>query len=162
MRYSAFGKTGIQLSALGFGAMRLPMTKSEPRVVDEELAIPVHHKAFELGVNYVDTAPGYMDGLSEITVGKAINSWKGQRIYVSTKNPIEDDSYDHWMERLDKSLKKMNRDSIDFYHLWGINLDGFRTRIDIKGGPIDAAKKALDDGRIKHLSFSWHDKPENM
>ena len=61
MAYRDFGNTGVRLSALGFGAMRLPM-KSErggARKVDYDKAVPMMLRAFELGVNYVDTAPFY-------------------------------------------------------------------------------------------------------
>ena len=162
MLYKEFGKTGIMMSALGFGAMRLPMTEAgDKKIVDDEKAIPVIHRAFELGVNYIDSAPYYCDSLSEATVGKAL---KGRRdkIYLSTKNPVEDASGDHWRGRLENSLKNLDTDYIDFYHMWGIGLESFRTEIDIPGGPIEAALKARDEGLIRHISFSYHDKPENF
>ena len=163
MVYREFGNTGIKMSTLGFGAMRLPMMDlNGKRVIDEDKAIPMIHRAFELGVNYIDTAPGYCDGLSEITVGKAVNSWKNGRIYVSTKNPIEDNSGDHWRARLENSLKKINRDSIDFYHMWGINLATYQNSILAPNGPLEAALRAKEEGLIQHMSFSFHDAPDNM
>ena len=164
MIYNEFGKTGIQMSALGFGAMRFPMQEPKEdgtKLVDYDKAVPLLHKAFEAGVNYVDSAPYYCDSDSETAVGMALKGWR-DKVYLSTKNPVEDADYDNWMKRLEKSLRKLDTDYIDFYHMWGINLKSFRETIDIKGGPIDAAKKALDQGLIKHLSFSYHDKPENM
>jgi predicted aldo/keto reductase-like oxidoreductase len=162
MQYKPFGKTGISLSTLGFGAMRLPMTETNSvKHVDYEKAVPMLHRAFELGVNYVDTAPGYCEKDSEVAVGKALKGWR-DKVYLSTKNPIEDASGDHWRERLENSLKKLDTDYIDFYHMWGINLESYRTEIDVKNGPMEAAQKALSEGLIKHLSFSFHDKAENM
>ncbi len=73
MRYRPFGKTGISISALGFGAMRLPSTSAGGKTVfDTEESIRIMRRAFELGVNYFDTAPYYCDGESEIIVGKAL------------------------------------------------------------------------------------------
>ena len=162
MLYKEFGKTGIKLSALGFGAMRLPMSQSgDQEIVDDEKAIPVIQKAFELGVNYIDSAPYYCNNLSEVTVGKALKGWHN-KVYVSTKNPVEDSSGAHWRERLEKSLKNLDIDYIDFYHMWGIGLEDFRTNMDIPDGPVEAALKARDEGLIKHISFSYHDKPENF
>lgn len=162
MRYKPFGKTGISLSALGFGAMRLPMTEvNGKKLVDYDKAVPAIRRAFELGVNYIDTAPYYCESDSEVAVGKALKGWR-DKVYLSTKNPIEDADGGHWRERLEKSLRKLDVDYIDFYHMWEMGLDKFRTKVDVKGGPIDAARKALDEGIIKHLSFSYHDKPENM
>lgn len=162
MIYREFGKTGIQMSTLGFGAMRLPMIESgDEKFVDDEKAIPMIHRAFELGVNYIDTAPYYLESKSEITVGKALKGYR-DKVYVSTKNPIEDDSGDNWTKRLEKSLMQLDVDYIDFYHMWGISLEAFKTKINVKGGPIDAAIKAKEQGLIKHISFSYHDKQENM
>ncbi|MCL2576542.1 MAG: aldo/keto reductase [Defluviitaleaceae bacterium] len=158
MIYKEFGKTGIKMSTLGFGAMRLPMRGAE---IDDDLAIPMMHRAFELGVNYIDTAPYYCDKLSEAAVGRAV---KGRRdkIYVSTKNPIENDSADDWRGRLENSLKNLDMDYIDFYHFWGINLAGFKHWETLTNGPLQAAEHAKSEGLIKHISFSFHDDAKNL
>ncbi len=162
MQYRRFGNTGATISRLGFGAMRLPQTKVDGQTVyDHEEGIRVIHKAFELGVNYIDTAPYYCDTESEIIVGKALKGWR-EMVYLSTKNPIEDDSGLHYRERLESSLKKLDTDRIDFYHMWGINWETFEQKINVKDGPLMQAMKAKDEGLIGHISFSFHDKPENM
>jgi len=121
MQYRGLGKTGVKVSALGFGAMRLPQIDINGNTrVDEEKSIEMIHRAFELGVNYIDTAPGYCNGESEVVVGKALKGWR-DKIYLSTKNPIENASGDDWRKRLENSLKKLDTDYIDFYHMWGIN-----------------------------------------
>ena len=161
MRYTQFGKTGIKMSALGFGAMRLPTKQDgESKVIDDELAIPLMRRAFDLGVNYIDTAPGYVDDLSEGAVGRAIKGYR-DKVYISTKNPIRNDSADDWMTRLEGSLKKLDVDYIDFYHFWGIKLEDFKRWDGLSDGPFQAAQRAKDQGLIKHLSFSYHDKAEN-
>ena len=157
MIYKPFGQTGIQLSALGFGAMRLPMAGGR---VDDEKAVPLIQKAFAMGVNYVDTAPYYCEKDSERAVGLALKGWR-DKVYLSTKNPATDSTGGKWRKHLEDSLKKLDTEFIDFYHLWGISLESFR-KMDVPGGPIDDAKKALEEGLIKHLCFSFHDKPENM
>ena len=173
MRYKEFGNTGVELSALGFGAMRLPMKDAAggKKRVDYDAAVPMMLRAFELGVNYIDTAPFYCDSDSETAVGMALKSWrdrqqaeqKGKRpVYLSTKNPSGDGPPGQWRKLLEGSLKKLGRSSIDFYHMWGISLERFQKYIDVKGGHIHSALKAKDEGLIKHLSFSFHDKAENM
>lgn len=162
MIYKELGNTGAKVSALGFGAMRLPMMEvNGKKVVNEDEAIPLIRRAFELGVNYVDTAPYYCEGLSEVAVGKAIKGYRDS-IYLATKNPIEDASGDNWRRRLEKSLEKLDESCIDFYHMWAINLKKFQDQIDVKGGPIEAAMKAKEEGLIKHLCFSFHDEAKNM
>lgn len=154
MIYKPFGKTGINLSALGFGAMRLPM--ADENHVDDEKAVPLIQKAFELGVNYVDTAPYYCGRDSERAVGLALKGWR-DKVYLSTKNPAKDSIGNKWRMNLEKSLETLDTDYIDFYHFWGISLEDFQGMIK-PGGPLDDARKALEEGLIKHLCFSFHDK----
>jgi len=163
MIYKDFGKTGKKVSMLGFGAMRLPMMKSNDKeIVNEELAVPLMQQAFDMGINYVDTAPSYCESLSESAVGKALKGGYRDKIYLSTKNPIKDDSGDNWTKRLENSLKNLDTDYIDFYHFWGIGLEGFNSWQGLKHGPIEAAYKAKEQGLIKHISFSYHDSPANF
>jgi len=162
MEYTTFGSTGYKVSKLGFGAMRLPMMEvNGKKVIDDDKAIPMMQKAFDLGVNYVDTAPYYCESLSEIAVGKALKGYR-DKVYLSTKNPIEDISGDHWLGRLEKSLKQLDTDYIDFYHFWGIGLESFKSWQGLAFGPIEAAHKAKAQGLIKHISFSFHDDVKNM
>jgi uncharacterized protein len=162
MQYREFGNTGVKISTLGFGAMRFPSKNLNGKdVFDVEESIKIMHRANELGVNYFDTAPYYCDSQSEEIVGKAIKNFRN-KIYLSTKNPIEDASGDHYRERLEKSLKKLDVDYIDFYHMWGINWKDFEETISAKNGPLSAAIRAKEEGLIRHISFSFHDRPENM
>ena len=162
MQYTEFGKTGIQVSRLGFGCMRFPSREVDgKKVFDEEESIRMMHRAMEVGVNYFDTAPGYCEKQSEIIVGKAL---KGRRdkVYLSTKYPSEEASGDDLERKLETSLKKLDTDYIDFYHMWGISLKTFVERLDTPDGPMARARKLRDAGVIRHISFSFHDAPENM
>ncbi len=162
MNYRDFGTTGIKISALGFGAMRLPTTEINGKTVfDHDESIRIIHKAIDLGVNYIDTAPYYCEKESEIIVGKALKGFR-DRIYLSTKNPIETPSGSDWRKRLESSLSKLDTSYIDFYHMWGISWDTFVNSIDLKDGPMEAALRAKDEGLIRHISFSFHDKSENL
>lgn len=158
MQYQRFGNTGIEISRLGFGSMRLPMTEVDGKqVVDEDLAIPMIHRAFELGVNYIDTAWFYCGGLSENTVGRAL---KGRRdkLFLATKYPVGNEK--GYRELLEVQLGKLDTNYIDFYHFHGIG-EWFLTH-----GKRDTflaeAAQAKEEGLIRHISFSFHDKPEAM
>jgi predicted aldo/keto reductase-like oxidoreductase len=112
-------------------------------------------------VNYFDTAPYYCEAQSEIITGKAIKEFR-EKIYLSTKNPIDNASGDDYDKRLESSLKKLDTDYIDFYHFWGITLDTFINKVCAPDGPLARAKKWKAQGVIKHISFSFHDSPGNM
>lgn len=156
MQYTTFGNSGINVSRLGFGSMRLPMTTvGDKTVVDDDLAIPMIQRAFELGVNYIDSAVFYCEGLSEITVGKALKGWR-DKVYISTKYPFQEG----FRETLEKQLKKLDVDYIDFYHFHGIGNSFFTN--ERREEALQGAAKAREEGLIRHLSFSFHDKPEVM
>ena len=162
MQYRKLGKTGIEISALGFGAMRLPKKQENGQeVFDHEEAVRILRQGIDLGINYVDTAPYYCDKESEVMVGKALRDGYRDRVYLSTKLPGEDRGYDDARKRLEESLSRMQTDHIDFYHLWGISWERFETQAQPEG-QVRMALKAKEEGLIRHLSFSFHDKPENM
>jgi len=153
MQYRDFGKSGVKVSLLGFGAMRLPE--------DEKEAVAAMRRAYELGVNYFDTAPGYCDGRSEPYVGKALKGIR-DKVYLSTKNPIRDASGESFKKRLDSSLQELDTDYIDFYHMWGLNLKAFEELVMAPNGPMQAAEQLRENGIIRHISFSFHDKLESL
>ncbi len=161
MQYRKFGSTGVQISRLGFGTMRLPMVKNQDgsSYVDEDKAISIIHRSFELGVNYIDSAYGYCQGQSEIVMGKALKGWR-DKVYVSTKVPTwhikEKGDYRRLLE---EQLKKTDLDYIDFYHFHSLNADNFENIVK-KFDLFEDAIKAKEEGLIKHISFSFHDKPE--
>jgi predicted aldo/keto reductase-like oxidoreductase len=157
MQYVEFGKTGAKVSRLGMGCMRLPSFEKDGKTVfDEEKGIALIRRAYELGVNYFDTAPYYCDKLSEIIVGKAVKGFR-DKIFLSTKNPIENASGDDYEKRLEKSLKQLDTDHIDFYHFWGITLDTYINSVCAPDGPLARVKKLKEQGVVRHISFSFHD-----
>lgn len=158
MQYRDFGSTGLKISTLGFGAMRLPEKDGH---VEVDKAIEVIHRAFELGVNYIDSAFGYNHGESEVVVGKALKGWR-DKVIVSTKNPDSSADADAWRKILDKQLAKLDLDRLDVYNFHGINWESFENEISRPGGALEGARKAQEEGLFTYLSFSFHDSPENL
>ena len=85
MQYRPFGQTGVQASVLGFGAGRLPT--QEDGTCDLEKSVPLLRRGLDLGINYLDTAQGYVKGTSEVAVGQAIKGYQRERLYLATKIP---------------------------------------------------------------------------
>jgi uncharacterized protein len=162
MIYNRFGKTGTNISALGFGAMRLPTAAVDgKKIIDEDKAIQVIRKAYDLGVNYFDTAYIYHGGQSETVLGKALKGIR-DKVYISTKFPFyEDTDISTYRRTLEGQLKKLDTDHVDFYHFHGISKELFINSIE-KNGYIEEAVKAKDEGMIKHISFSFHDDPDSI
>ena len=160
MQYTTLGKrTGLKVSVLGFGAMRLPMKGQE---VDRDKSTPMIHRAFELGVNYIDSAVFYCNGDSQTAVGEALKGWR-DKVVVSTKNhSYGRKDYDAWRRNFEDSLRKLDVEYIDLYCLHGLGWDRFRENVDGKGGSYEWMAKARDEGLIRHICFSFHDKPEAL
>lgn len=158
MIYRKFGNTGCRVSALGFGCMRLPeVEKDGVFSVDQEKADAMLRRAFELGVNYFDTAFYYCHSNSEIAVGHALAPVRDQ-VMISTKCPIGDvNETGDYRRFCEESLRKLGTDHIDFYHFWGINWKDFcKIR---RLGLLEEALRLKEEGLIRHISFSFHDQP---
>lgn len=162
MNYRKFGDTGENISSLGFGCMRLPEYEKDGKwFIDDEKAIPMLLHAYENGVNYFDTAPYYCHSNSEITVGKAFKDIR-DKVLLSTKLSLGDcKTTEDFRINLERSLTKMDTPYLDFYHFWGINKQAFDDVI-LGLNLLEEAKKAKEEGLIKHISFSFHDDAKNI
>ena len=161
MQYRDFGNTGIRVSVLGFGAMRLPtIGEGEQVKVDLEKGVPMLRRGMDLGINYIDSAWGYLNKTSEVAVGQAIADRDRSSVYIATKNPV-DTGVKEWRNRLDTQLKRLNTDYVDFYHLHGLQLSVFRKKAEPEGY-MDELRRARDEGLIRHISFSSHDSTKNI
>ncbi len=160
MIYKELGRTGLRISRLGFGAMRLP---SRDGKTDVEESIRMFHRAFELGITYVDTAVIYCGGESENIIGEALQQWPDRdRIVVSTKNHYMGNDEKAWWTNLENSLRKLQRDRIDVYNVHAISWEKWEKWVRGPGGILSWMKKARDQGLIDHICCSFHDTPEAL
>lgn len=158
MEYRIMGKTGVEVSALGFGAMRLPML--EDGTIHEEEAIRMIRHAIDEGVNYVDTAYPYHQGMSELLVGKALKDGYREKTYLATKCPVWAIKCAEDFDRiLEEQLTKLQVDTIDFYLLHAIGKERFEDVI-LKYGLIQKMEQAKAEGKIRYIGFSFHDNAE--
>lgn len=154
MIYRRLGETGIEVSRLGFGAMRPPVL--EGGEWDSDLFIKCMRRAFDLGVNYVDSAHVYGGGRSEEHVGRAV---KGRRegLTISTKIPLgwgkDWVTPEAWQEKLEESLRRLGT-RIDICFLHDMKPDRFDgPHFD---GIVGRARKAVEKGDIRFLAVSGH------
>lgn len=159
MQYRTFGKTGWQVSAMGYGMWGLAgWTGSDATETDQAL-----HKAVELGCNFFDTAWGYGAGLSEQILGRLIKDFPGKKLYAATKIPPKNRQWpskpefdiadvfpaDYIVEYTDKSLQNLGVDSIDLlqFHVWE---DAWAANDEWK----EAITKLTQQGKVQHWGIS--------
>jgi uncharacterized protein len=156
MQYRKFGKLDWKVSALGFGAMRLPVLGEDQSKINEAEAIKMIRYAADNGVNYIDSAYMYHMGQSEIVVGKALKDGYRKKFHVATKLPVNMMQKGDDCDRiLDEQLKKLDVGKIDFYLFHGLSKDGWRKVKEWK--LLDWAEKRMAKGDFDHLCFSFHD-----
>jgi predicted aldo/keto reductase-like oxidoreductase len=151
--YKTYGQTGLKVSAVGFGGMRFDIKQSKEKNAE------ILRYAVDQGINYLDTAPMYCEDQSEDIFGIAIKQMAAQRedFYVSTKGMPEDfDTADKAIGHVDKSLKLLNTDTIDFYHVWCVRRWSEYELAMKPGGQYDGLLKCKEQGKIKHIVVSTH------
>ena len=148
----------LKLSALGMGAMRLPVVDGDDSKIDVAAAEAMVDYAMEHGINYYDTAWGYHDGHSETVIGNALKKYPRESFYLTTKFPGYDlSNMDKVEEIFEKQLEKCQVDYFDFYlfhNVCEMNIDAYLD--DEKYGIYTYLKAQRDAGRIRHLGFSAH------
>ena len=148
---------GLKLSALGMGAMRLPVIDGDDARIDSQAAAEMVDYAMEHGVNYYDTAWGYHNGNSELVMGKALSKYPREKFYLADKFPGYDLSNMEKVEEIfEKQLEKCQVEYFDFYlfhNVCEMNIDAY---LDEKFGIFAYLMKQKENGRIRHLGFSAH------
>ena len=156
MQYRKMGSLDWEVSALGFGCMRLPRRRINRMRADTKDSIEIIRHGIDLGINYIDTAWPYHLGDSEKIIGQALKDGYRQRVKLVTKLPLfmvrKPEHFDHY---LDVQLNRLQTDYLDVYLFHNLYAGAFDKVKRL--GLIDKMLEAKKQGRVRHIGFSIHD-----
>ena len=162
MKFRIFGKTGLKVSCLGFGCMRLPVRGKDSTRIDIRKATKMVHEAIDQGVNYVDTAYPYhtndfsKGGASEPFLAKALKNGYRDRVHIATKLPSWLIHSRGDMDRyLEEQFQRLDTGYIDFYLLHALNGKVWERLV--RNGVFEFLDNAVKAGKIGYTGFSFHD-----
>ena len=136
------GKTGLEVTSVGFGGIPI-------QAVSEEVAVAAVRRAYDLGITFFDTARGYSN--SEERIGKAL---AGRDYVIASKSPNRE--AEGIYRDVEQSLATLKRTRIDLYQLHGVSSDDDLDAVLARGGALDGLKRARDEGKIAHIGITGH------
>ena len=156
MKYRKFGSLDWEVSALGFGCMRLPPRRiNRLRAVTDE-SVKIIRSGIDQGINYVDTAWPYHFGDSEKILGEALKDGYREKVKLVTKLPVflvrNRDGFDSYLET---QMRRLQADYLDIYMMHSLDRGSFEKAKRI--GLFEKFEKAKEEGLINHIGFSFHD-----
>ncbi len=151
MLYRTFGRTGIQVSAIGLGGSHVGAP------ADENVGIRIVRTAIDRGITFMDNCWDYYDGKSEVVMGKALRDGYRQKVFLMTK--FDGRTRESTARQIDESLRRLQTDYIDLmqYHE-NIRLED-PDRFFAAGGPLEALEEARKAGQIRFIGFTGHKDP---
>jgi predicted aldo/keto reductase-like oxidoreductase len=143
-----FGKTGLMVSRVAFGGIPIMrLSKAD--------AVKVIREAVNLGINFIDTANGYVD--SEEKIGEAIKGIKRENIIIASKSMANDKKT--FKEHVDLSLKRLGVNYIDIYQFHGVSSKGKQATIFAPDGAMEGMEEVIKEGKVRFPGFSSHNIP---
>jgi len=165
MTYRTHRKFQDEVSLLGYGCMRWPLTKDEEGkdIVDQEMVNTLVDHALEHGVNYFDAAPVYHNGDCERITGNALIRHRRDRYFIATKlSNFKDASREASMEMYRQSFRDLRTEYIDYYLLHSLgSVEDFNRRY-LENGMMDFLVEERKAGIIRHLGFSFHGRKKDF
>lgn len=153
MRYRPFGSTGMQVSALSFGCMRLRE--------DQDLNTKLISTAIESGINYFETTRHYIQGTCQHKTAPGLDGHEDD-VIVSGKEGMGPDKTAYlFRQEIERQLDILGLSHFKFFQVGWFSWDKIRHLLK-PGGVLDALRDAKDEGLIQHVGFTGHDTPENF
>lgn len=152
MEKRAFGTTGLETSLIGFGGFHLCET---PFSEAEKLL----NMYLDLGGNYIETAPSYGNGESEIKIGRAVSHRRSEYI-LATK--AHERSYEKCLAGIYQSLENLKTEYVDLLLLHAVDSIETLDQIFSENGAMKAVIEAKEKGLVKHIGISMHGQPDSL
>ncbi|MBW2593235.1 MAG: aldo/keto reductase [Deltaproteobacteria bacterium] len=153
METRPFGSTGETFPILSFGGQRIV----DSHGCSEETAIEIVNTAIDRGIRYFDTAWIYSDGQAEERLGK-VARYRRSEMWIATKT--YDTRADHARRQLETSLERLQTDHVDEWRLHNVTDRGRLNAFTGKGGTLEAAVRAREEGLVRNISISSHTDPQ--
>ncbi len=151
MSHRPLGRTGHQVGLFSLGGQST-LEQRGKRDASEEII----HRAIDLGVNYIDTAPSYGQGISETNIGEVMRERRTE-VYLASKT--HDRTYDGTMRLIEASLRRLQTDRLDLYQLHNVRTRDDLERVFGDGGAIHAMERLRDAHVIRHIGITGHRDP---
>ncbi len=151
MNYRAFGKTGWQVSEISLGGAYLA---GQDKDKAQENATSVVHRAIELGINYIDTAPYY--GNSEVLIGNALKGINHSS-YIATKFGLSPNDFDYKsdsvIKSIEQSLSKLRVSKLSLVQIHEVNIPGW-DKIMATGYALEGLREAQKKGLCEKIGIT--------
>lgn len=147
------GKTGVDVTAIGFGGYHLGLVK------DDNEAVRLLHEAIDAGITFLDNAWEYHGGRSEELMGKAIED-RRDKVFLMTKVCTHGRDRQVAMRQLEDSLRRMRTDYLDLWQVHEVVYDNEPELHFATGGVIEALEQARREGKVRFVGFTGHKSPE--
>ena len=151
MIYRELGTTGERVSAIGMGGYHLGKQGTP------EESIRLIHAGVDAGITFLDNCWDYNDGISEVRMGQALKGGYREKVFVMTK--MDGRTEKEYTRQLEQSLGRLQVDVIDLVQFHEIIRMEDPDRIFAKGGAIEGAIKAREQGKIRYIGFTGHKDP---
>jgi len=173
MRYRAFGKTGFQVSEIGFGGWGIGGNAygNSYGSTDDAESLKALNRAYELGCNFFDTSDAYGHGHSESLIGQAVQGWNRDEVFIATAGG-QDFSADtlakaggvkpnfsgtYLRQAVNASLQRLGLEAIDFYQLHTPPLELIQ-----HGQVFEVLHGLQQEGKIRFYGVVIHDPQEGV
>ena len=147
----SLGKTGYKVGVLSLGGQATLEIKGR-----EDESEKIINRAIDLGINYIDTAASYGQGVSQLNIGRVMKTRRGE-VWLSSKT--HDRTYDGSMRLLEESLKNLQTDHLDTWQLHNVQQQAQVEQIFAANGAIKAMEKAKSEGMVRNIGITGHFEP---